>query len=82
LAVYVKCNVAFHLHYVYTCLAFLVANYHFFRIYGAGNRKFLVLLLLNSVLLPCELNIVFVLQNNICRCQQCKVLLWKHNYAF
>jgi len=63
-AVCVKCDVVFHLHYVYTCLAFLVAYYHFFQIYDAGNRKFLVLLL-NSVLLPCELNIVFVLQNNM-----------------
>ena len=44
LAVCVKCDVVFHLHYVYTCLAFLVAYYHFFQIYNAGNRKFLVLL--------------------------------------
>jgi hypothetical protein len=63
LALYVKCNVVFHLHYVYTCLAFIVA-YHFFQIYGVGNSNVLVLLL-NSLLLPCELNIVFVLQNNM-----------------
>jgi hypothetical protein len=68
------------LHYVYTCLAFLMAYYHFFGIYGAGNSKFLILLL-NSVLLPFEFNIVFVLQTNICLCQQCKAL-WNHNYAF